>query len=162
MKRTRFSFPGLMFYLLSLEISPVVLNIHSTGTEEAPCPRKTSATTMSVWKGLWCCSQNINGYHSILWGYLQSPSTEYATTDNDQFHCISVCTTEKLQSSIIRFSFLLTTAFGQPSFFRRLNLEKKFGSGGIAAWKTMADGPSPTLAPTPGTRCLTLCDNHQI
>jgi len=35
-------------------------------------------------------------------------------------------------------------------------------AGLLVVGKTMADGPSPTLAPTPGTRCLTLCDNHQI
>ena len=48
MKRMRFSFAGPMLDLLPLEIIPVVLNIHSTGTEVALIPRYTLATTLSI------------------------------------------------------------------------------------------------------------------
>ena len=57
MKRMRFSFAGPMLDLLPLEIIPVVLNIHSTGTS-ALIPRYTFPTTLSIGKEDWCFSQN--------------------------------------------------------------------------------------------------------
>jgi len=57
MERMRFSFAGPMLDLLPLEIIPVVLNIHSTGTS-ALIPRYTFPTTLSIGKDDWCFSQN--------------------------------------------------------------------------------------------------------
>ena len=47
-ERMLFSFVGPMLDLLPLEIIPVVLNIHSTGTEVALIPRYTLETTLSI------------------------------------------------------------------------------------------------------------------
>jgi len=47
-RRRRFSFAGPMLDILPLEIIPVVLNIHSAGTEVALIPRYTLATTLSI------------------------------------------------------------------------------------------------------------------
>ena len=52
----RFSFAGPMLDLLPLEIIPIVLIIHTTGTEVALTPRYTFATTLSIGNEDWCFS----------------------------------------------------------------------------------------------------------
>jgi len=62
----RFSFAGPMLDLLPLEIIPVVLNIHSTGTEVALIPRYSCNYT-EYWERRLMLSLNLSEREKFIY-----------------------------------------------------------------------------------------------